>query len=512
MEQENQLYGKEFEVLEVPCDHVKSEKEPVSVMQKENIKVENNFEGNKSEITHVFIKDEYGQCINTGLDNTVAVSDRSYKAPDKIANFDHNFIRFGVLKRHDKKIEFQKDLDNIIYKVTEDSDQLTIKKENDEQRFINEGTEIVLNRAAAEHDFTKPLIKCEALEELKLDTDLDIETCGSTENIEEYMFTNDNDHILKQPRADGIHKPNDCVHCDMTFSVKRNLDDHIIRKHPDFIAEVSSKIYACAHCTFKTTIKEGLVRHMRKRPGAESDYKPKKCVHCNVTFRIKRTLDDHIIRKHPDFIAEVSTKIHACTHCTYKSTIKENLVQHMLKHPEAEGRHMDKHMEAEGGCEPKSCFHCNATFKSKRNLDDHIVKNHPGFTAEISSKIHVCAHCTYKTARKDGLVRHLLIHSGAEDDTKLKKCVHCNGAFRRKTTLDDHIIKKHPGYISSVSSKVHECIYCMYKTTIKGKLAKHMLNHPDFTAYKSSIKGNLVKHMLKHPGAKVVLEDVHNEC
>nr|CAI5830842.1 unnamed protein product [Callosobruchus analis] len=321
-----------------------------------------------------------------------------------------------------------------------------------------------------------------------------------------------------------------CTHCEAKFKSKQKLDEHTLKKHPDLIASVSSKIHECIYCTYKTTRKDVFLRHMEDHPEAEDSYQHSTCIHCNAVFKRKRNLDDHIVRKHPDFIAFVSSKIHECTHCSYRTAMKANLDHHMLKHPET----ADSYRYI-------ACVHCNATYKTKKSLDDHTIRKHPDSITCITSKVHKCAYCTYKTTVKGHFTEHMLKHSETTADIYMLRCLHCEATFKRKTGLDNHVIRKHPHFIASVSSKMHECTYCTYKTTMKSNFAKHLLkhnsnnlvrcihcnatyksrttlndhvihNHPDFIAsisskiyqckyctYKTTRKSHFVKHSLVHP-------------
>ncbi|CAH2003606.1 unnamed protein product [Acanthoscelides obtectus] len=344
--------------------------------------------------------------------------------------------------------------------------------------------------------------------------------------------TNFASHMLKHSETENNYKFSICIHCSAKFRGKMELDNHIIKKHPDFIASISSKIHECTQCTYKTTLKSHFVSHMLKHPEAENN-KFSICIQCKAKFRSKTELNNHIIKKHPDLIASISSKIYECTHCAYKTTLKSHFVSHMLKHPEA------------GNNESSMCFHCQAKFRSKRELDNHIIKKHPDFIASVSSKIHECTHCEYKTTIKTSFVSHMLKHPEAGNNAS-SMCIHCQAKFRSKRELDNHIIKKHPDLIASVSSKIHECTHCAYKTTLKSHLVSHMLKHPetgtiefsmcihcqakfrntmdldnhiikkhpDFIAsvsskihecthceYKTTIKTSFVSHMLKHPEA-----------
>nr|CAH7764928.1 unnamed protein product [Callosobruchus chinensis] len=310
--------------------------------------------------------------------------------------------------------------------------------------------------------------------------------------------------MLEHPEtADGC-KLIICTQCDAVFKSKQKLDEHTIKKHPDDIASVSSKIHECIYCTYKTTRKDVFARHMLDHPETEDSYQHSTCVHCNAIFKRKTNLDDHIVRKHPDFIASVSSKIHECTHCSYKSVMKANLDHHMLKHPETADSY-----------KLVSCVHCDATYKTKKNLDDHTIRKHPDSIASITSKVHRCAYCTYKTTVKGHFTEHMLKHSETSADIYILRCTHCDATFKRKTGLDNHVIRKHPHFIASVSSKMHECTHCTYKTTMKINLDEHILRkHPYFMTfvsskihecihcmYKSTRNDNFVRHMLRHAEA-----------
>ncbi|CAH2003488.1 unnamed protein product [Acanthoscelides obtectus] len=491
MEPENHLTVKEFESAQMTHELIKSAEEEVSEIQKA-IKEENDLDSKEFEvtpITQVFIKNENGQVIDTNATDTVW--DRFYNGCDTVVNVDPTAMRFegtgeGVLKMQDEKIELQKHEHNK-YKVAESCDPLIIKNENDAYKFTDADTANMSTRTGHEHDFTNQWTKCEAVEELKFENDMDADITGITEITEEYIIKNENDHILNHPTVQGSHE----LHCNATFRMKRGLDEHIsdkhskillcahctyqtttkkylanhMLKHPDF-TRVSSKIYECAHCTYKSTFKARLARHMLKHFAGKGSHKPDVCIHCNKTFLYKRSLNDHIIKKHPEHITSVPGKIHECTDCTYKTTFKNRLAIHMLKHPDAKSSY-----------KLQKCVHCETKFLTKTLLGNHIINKHPDFLESVSSKIHECTYCTYKTTVKGKLAIHMLKHPDANSSYKLNECIHCNRTFINKKNLNDHIIKKHPEHTASVASKIHECEYCVFITTSKGYLAKHMRMH-----------------------------------
>nr|CAI5819291.1 unnamed protein product [Callosobruchus analis] len=274
-------------------------------------------------------------------------------------------------------------------------------------------------------------------------------------------------HLLKHPGLASDFKHVPCIHCNATFMSKTALDYHVVGKHPDFISSITSKLYECTKCSYKTVKKCFLDKHLLKHPGLVSNFKHKTCVHCNAKFRSKLSLDDHIVRKHPDFMSSITSKLHECTICTFKTVRKCSFGRHLLKHPELASDF--KHI---------ACVHCNATFKSKTSLDDHVVRKHPDFISSITSKLHECTKCPFKAVKKYFFDKHLLKHSGLASNFKQRTCVHCNVTFKSKIALDDHVLRKHPDFISSVTSKLHECTQCTFKTVRKDYFDMHLLKHP----------------------------------
>ncbi|VEN61596.1 unnamed protein product [Callosobruchus maculatus] len=150
---------------------------------------------------------------------------------------------------------------------------------------------------------------------------------------------------------------------------------------------VSSKVHQCTKCNYNTISTKHLKRHIVTHSHIPDNNRiDRRCIYCNTTFAHKVSLDDHIIKTHPDFTASVSSKVHDSTKCTYKTTSTTNIRQHLItNHPEIAGNVVS------------SCIHCNKTFTRKQALDDHIVRRHPDFIASVSSKVHDCTKCTYKT-------------------------------------------------------------------------------------------------------------------
>nr|CAI5835584.1 unnamed protein product [Callosobruchus analis] len=281
-------------------------------------------------------------------------------------------------------------------------------------------------------------------------------------HLKEHMMTN-------HPDIAGNRLTNRCIYCNKIFVRKRTLDDHIVKRHPDFITSVSRKVHECTKCTYRTVSINHLKEHITvNHPDIGDNRITNRCIYCSKTFLRKHTLDDHIIKIHPDLIASVSSKIHECAHCSYKTVMANVLKEHILA----------KHRDIPNNLITKRCVYCSKVFVGSESLDDHIVKRHPHFIASVSRKIHGCTKCTYKTVSTKLFKEHITVG----DNEIFNRCVCCGKTFIHKQALDEHIIKNHPGYISSVTSKIHECIKCNFKTTVKRSIRGHICQNVVVTA------------------------------
>nr|CAH7764922.1 unnamed protein product [Callosobruchus chinensis] len=253
------------------------------------------------------------------------------------------------------------------------------------------------------------------------------------------------------------------------------------------------KSYSCYTCFYTTSHKSLLIKHMQEH---------------SAFLDSSKNLDDHIIRKHPDSIASISSKIHECEYCTYKTTVKGHLTEHMIQHTETADIYKLR------------CIHCDETFKRRTGLDEHIIKKHPHLIATVTSKIHECTYCAYQTVLKPHFARHIspeeeiqrrhffvceesndvlyscykcdyitsqkynLINHMEDHHSRNRSnipvmCTDCNSAFRRKLDLDEHIIRKHPHLIATLNRTILKCTYCAYQTVLKHLIDRHMFSVVD---------------------------------
>nr|CAI5826981.1 unnamed protein product [Callosobruchus analis] len=324
-----------------------------------------------------------------------------------------------------------------------------------------------------------------------------------------------NDHIVQEDSSSvesvscQIQEPNyndtsnyvTCPHCNARYKFRRTLDDHLVKNHPNSFQAVSTKVFECEICIYKTT-------------------------------KSKTYLYEHCLQKHPDFPELVTSKIYDCKHCSFKTTLKHILPKHELKHSK-EARY--------------ACLCCKNIYATKTSLDDHMVKNHPDSAASVTKEIHECSMCSFKTARsrrmlEDHILRKhpdsarpissseilecehcsfktvfknkLFSHASKHKTTPIMyPCLQCNCTYKTKNQLDDHVVKNHPHSMESVTSIIQECGMCEFKTTRgKSQLDEHVLRkHPDSTEsvttktflctmcnYRTTIRDHLSSHALTH--------------
>lgn len=141
------------------------------------------------------------------------------------------------------------------------------------------------------------------------------------------------------------------------------------------------------------------------------------CSHCKHQAPSKRALEDHIKKNH----ADVETLY--CAKCSYNSVVKQELIDHFRsvhKKPAEEPRKNtseDSNENAnqiqpygENSYNHHQCSQCGHRANSKRELEDHIKKNH----ADVETLY--CAKCSYNSVVKQELIDHFRsIHRKPKD-------------------------------------------------------------------------------------------------
>ncbi|XP_039300537.1 gastrula zinc finger protein XlCGF57.1-like, partial [Nilaparvata lugens] len=184
------------------------------------------------------------------------------------------------------------------------------------------------------------------------------------------------------------------------------------------VAGKKTKLYNCAHCSYKTPRFTDLKTHIRKHTGE----KPFRCEFCEY-----KCADSSGFRKH--IRTHTGEKPFSCKFCEYKSAELGSLKTHIRTHT---------------GEKPFSCKFCDYKSAQLGHLKVHIRK-HTG------EKPFSCEFCVFKSARLDDLKAHIRTHTGE----KPFSCKFCVFRSARLGDLKVHI-RSHTG------EKPFSCKFCDY--------------------------------------------------
>ena len=308
-------------------------------------------------------------------------------------------------------------------------------------------------------------------------------------------------------------KSYECTICGKRFNQKGNLQVHMY-------SHTGEKPLQCAHCEYRTAYGSDLKKHEEKHVKAKYS-----CPFCNMPFLKTGNLKWHIESLHPEQNATVISqqdvdasgtameqaergsganvtlrslptlkKHFACTKCTYTTAYKHDLNKHEKKHANAR----------------LHCEDCNRPFVFQGNLDQHIRACHPEKVQspeesptdsdedKAADKIYECKQCTFETAYKSQLNKHMRKHSELS-----YHCSLCNMPYTLKGNLERHL-RTHGAVTESPDSPLHKCDTCTFKTQHKTELERHRKKHETANFHCSkcnmpyTLKGNLERHMKIH--------------
>ncbi|CAH0549695.1 unnamed protein product [Brassicogethes aeneus] len=197
----------------------------------------------------------------------------------------------------------------------------------------------------------------------------------------------------------------------------------------------------CNKCDYVTVKKYYFNRHLKMH-----DKKNKlKCHFCPYMAAKLRTLNSHILSKHKlENVGEnkikISSKIHECSKCLYASVSKTNYTNHIkvcwkLKNIEwykcqicpfraIQKNKLTRHIKTHTKIKDLKCSFCHYQCNGKQNLDNHILRKHSDLLNEnnkniITSKIHSCKHCYFKSAMTDSFKKHLKNLNNTMDENEI---------------------------------------------------------------------------------------------
>ena len=182
--------------------------------------------------------------------------------------------------------------------------------------------------------------------------------------------------------------------------------------------------------------------------------------------------DDTDIEIQVEFLQNNNT--YKCSNCSYTCSTEDNLKAHMSSH---------------NGEKPYQCNICVASFRDKKELDEHtkIHASHSG----IKSSQHL--NSDTKTGEVKDNLTSVEIHNQSnnkKDDDKIRQCTVCAYRCKKGVDLDKHLL-------THKDEKPFKCNKCDDSFDSRINLDFHMENHSDVTVIDlsyASIVNSPVRH------------------
>ncbi|XP_076060095.1 uncharacterized protein LOC143036522 [Oratosquilla oratoria] len=238
------------------------------------------------------------------------------------------------------------------------------------------------------------------------------------------------DNGIKKRSSAQKSKIHSCQECGKGFRSYAHLMEHKV-SHSD------TKLYSCNVCHKKFKRKNALSKHTRTFHSGQSDLL---ICHCGKVFTSKDHLESHLH----------NTEFHqtfSCTFCNASYKTKISLENHLLHHLEDKTKQswpftckicgvklssvlsLQTHENLKHGNESWKCEYCSQEFKIKNLLKQHIQRKHK--IGEKEYQCHICNKVFY-------IQKDLKRHANSHNKTRLYKCQMCKATFRTLYGLQSH--------------------------------------------------------------------------
>ncbi|OAD53937.1 hypothetical protein WN48_08613 [Eufriesea mexicana] len=327
-------------------------------------------------------------------------------------------------------------------------------------------------------------------------------TCGKDFRAENSLY----EHYL------FVHKgarPHICELCGKSFQLKARLKEHH-RIH------TGERPYQCDICGQRCRTTNALKLHRK----IHFSYNRYTCNICNKSFSKKQNMNEHLEKHWKNDKSVTLPQLFTCPICVEDFPTYRMLKYHMVEVHEINNQDpiltkqkpwyecgechekfkhqmsLKAHKERvhEGRVDPiYQCDICNATYRVKQLLVNHIKSKHNG------ERRYKCAQCEKGFNDTKSLYNHVLLHTGKKPFV----CEYCNMSFRRKDSRDHHR-RKHTG------EQPYQCPDCgesfsTYNNRSKHRKREHGEGDPECPecGEKCNNQQEIRIHLNKHLGEKL---------